>query len=91
MLKFHGQQVYMTLTKNIMAAKLLLDRRTSLPHKDNVHIFYPKTYYDIEYMSIVPYFSIICSIMYAMAYSHHDLSHAFNVVSRFMDNIGEKH
>jgi hypothetical protein len=46
--------------------------------------------HDIEYMSRVPYFSVVGSLMYAMVCSHPDLSHALSVVSRFMANPGKE-
>jgi hypothetical protein len=45
----------------------------------------------LEYMSKVPYSSVIGSLMYAMVYSHSYLSHAMSVVSRYMTNLGKEH
>ena len=37
-------------------------------------------------MSRVPYSSVVGSLMYAMVYSHPDLSYAMSLVSRYMAN-----
>jgi ATP-binding cassette subfamily B (MDR/TAP) protein 1 len=46
---------------------------------------------DIEYMSGVPYSSAVGSLMYDMVCSRPDLSHALNIVSRYMANPGKEH
>ena len=46
---------------------------------------------DVEYISRVPYSSVVGSLMYAMVCSHPDLSHALSVVSRFVANPGKEH
>jgi hypothetical protein len=46
---------------------------------------------DLEYMSKVPYSSAVGSLMYAMVFSRLDLSHAMNVVARYMSNPGKEH
>jgi hypothetical protein len=46
---------------------------------------------DIEYMSRVPYSSVVGSLMYAMVCSRPDLSHAMSLVSRYMANLGKEH
>src|SRR5438105_3914916 len=46
---------------------------------------------DIEYMSRVPYFSAVGSLMYVMVCSRPDLSHALSVVSRYTVNPGKEH
>jgi hypothetical protein len=46
---------------------------------------------DVEYMSRVPYSSVICSLMYAMVCSRPDLSYAMSLVSRYMANPGKEH
>jgi hypothetical protein len=46
---------------------------------------------DLEYMSKVPYSSVVGSLMYAMVCSRPDLSHAISVVSRYMANPGREH
>nr|ABA91380.1 retrotransposon protein, putative, Ty1-copia subclass [Oryza sativa Japonica Group] len=51
----------------------------------------PQSDYDIEYMSRVPYSSVVGSLMYAMVCSRPDLSHALSVVSRYMANPGKEH
>ncbi|KAG8474963.1 hypothetical protein CXB51_031688 [Gossypium anomalum] len=45
----------------------------------------------IKYMSHVPYFSVVGSLMYAMVYSLPDLSYAVSAVSRYMANPGKEH
>jgi hypothetical protein len=45
---------------------------------------------DIEYMSKVPYCSVVGSLMYAMVCSL-DLSYAMSIVSRYMSNPGKEH
>jgi hypothetical protein len=50
-----------------------------------------KTDVDLEYMSKVPYSSVVGSLMYAMVCSHPDLSHAMSVVARYMSNPGKEH
>ena len=44
-----------------------------------------------KYMSHVPYASAVESIMYAMVCTRLDISHAFSVVSRYMDRPGKGH
>jgi len=51
----------------------------------------PSTDAEIEYMSRVPYSSVVGSLMYAMVCSHPDLSYAMSLVSRYMSNPGKKH
>jgi hypothetical protein len=46
---------------------------------------------DLEYMSKIPYSSVVGSLMYAMVYSHPDLSHAMSVISRYMANPDREH
>ena len=45
---------------------------------------------DFEYMSRVPYSSVVGSLMYAMVCSRPDLSYAMSLVSRYMANLGKK-
>ena len=42
-------------------------------------------------MSHVPYSSVVGSIMYAMVCTRQDISHAINVVSRYMANPSKEH
>jgi hypothetical protein len=51
----------------------------------------PVTDEDIEYMSRVPYSSVVGSLMYAMVCSHPDLSYAMSLVSRYMANPSKEH
>ncbi|CAD6220463.1 unnamed protein product [Miscanthus lutarioriparius] len=46
---------------------------------------------DFEYMSRVPYSSVVGSLMCAMVCSHPDLSYAMSLVSRYMANPGKEH
>jgi hypothetical protein len=46
---------------------------------------------DLEYMSKVPYSSVVRSLMYAMVCSRPDLSHAMSIVARYMSNPGKEH
>ena len=52
---------------------------------------FPKTQEEMEYMSEVPYASIVGSLMYAMVCIRLDISHAVGVVSRYMNNPGKEH
>ena len=49
----------------------------------------PKTQEDMDYMSKVPYASIVGSLMYAMVCTRPDIAHAMGVVSRYMKNPGK--
>jgi hypothetical protein len=51
----------------------------------------PRTYSDFEYMSKVPYFSVVGSLIYDMVCSYPDLSYAMSLVSRYMTNPGKGH
>ena len=51
----------------------------------------PSSDEDIEYMSKVPYSSVVGSLMYAMVCSHLDLSYAMSLVSRYMSNPSKEH
>ena len=44
-----------------------------------------------EYMSHVPYASVVWSIIYVMVCTRLDISHAVSVVSRYMDHPGNIH
>jgi hypothetical protein len=46
---------------------------------------------DIEYMSKVPYCSVVGSLMYAMVCSRPDLSYVISIVRRYMSNPGKEH
>jgi hypothetical protein len=50
----------------------------------------PKTWEEIEYMSMVSYSSTIDSLMYVMACTRPDISHAVGVVSSYMNNPGKE-
>ena len=45
----------------------------------------------MEYMSHVPYASVVGSLMYAMVCTRFDLAQAISVVSRYMDKPGKEH
>lgn len=50
----------------------------------------PKTVKVEEKMKIIPYASVVGSLIYAMICVRLDISHAVGVVSRFMSNHGEE-
>ena len=51
----------------------------------------PKTEEEMDYMSKVPYASVISNLMYAMVCTRPDIAHAVGVVSRFMSRPGKQH
>ena len=51
----------------------------------------PKSKEEKEYISHVPYSSVVGSIMYAMVCTRPDISHVVSVVSRYMANPGKEH
>ena len=51
----------------------------------------PKTQEDMDYMSKVPYASVVGSLMYAMVCTRPNIAHAVGVVSRYMNNPGKEH
>ena len=51
----------------------------------------PKTQEDIEYMSRVPYSSVVGSLMYVMICTRPDIAHVVGVMSRYMNNPGKEH
>jgi len=51
----------------------------------------PQSEVEKEYMSRVPYASVVGSLMYAMVCTRPDLAHAVSVVSRFMGQPGKEH
>ena len=51
----------------------------------------PKTQEDMDYMSKVPYASVVGSLMYAMICTRPDIAHAVGVVRRYMNNLGKYH
>lgn len=52
---------------------------------------FPSTKKEIVEMDIVPYSSIVGSLMIAMVYTRPHIAHAIGVVSRFLSNPGKKH
>ena len=52
---------------------------------------YPSTNEDFEYMSGIPYSSVVGSLMYAMVCSRPDLTYAMSLVSRYTANPSKKH
>ena len=46
---------------------------------------------EIDYMSQVPYSSVVEYLMYAMMCSRPDLSYIVNTVSRYIANLGKEH
>ena len=51
----------------------------------------PSTREEREYMSKIPYASVIGSIMYAMLCTRLDVAHALSMTSRFQQDPGGKH
>jgi hypothetical protein len=51
----------------------------------------PKTQEEIEYMSMVPYSSIVGCLMYVMVCTRPNIAHAVEVVRRYMNNPGKEH
>merc|ERR1712080_750413 len=51
----------------------------------------PTSEQDKRYMAIIPYSSVVGSLMYAMVCTRPDLAHAVGVVSRYMSNPGKEH
>jgi hypothetical protein len=51
----------------------------------------PKIDAEREYMTKVPYTSVVGSLMYAMVNTRPDIVHAVGVVSRFASNPGKQH
>jgi hypothetical protein len=51
----------------------------------------PNTQEEIEYMSMVPYSSIVGNLMYVMVFTRPNIAHAMGVVSRYMKNPGKEH
>lgn len=51
----------------------------------------PTTEEEREYMAQVPYASVVGSLMYAMVCTRPDISHAVNMISRYMHNPGKGH
>ena len=50
----------------------------------------PKTHEEIEYMSKVPYSSIVGCLMYAMVCTRPYITHAVGVVRKYMNNLGKE-
>ena len=51
----------------------------------------PKTQEELEYISKVPYSSIVGKLMYDMVCIRLDIAHTVGFVSRYMKNIGKEH
>ena len=51
----------------------------------------PTAYKEKERMTIVPYCSVVGSLMYAMVCTWPDITHAVGLVSRFLSNPGKEH
>jgi hypothetical protein len=65
---------------------------TSLPnHFKLTKEMCPKTHEEIEYMSRVPYSSVVGSLMYAMVCTRPDIAHVVGAVSRYMNNPSKEH
>ncbi|XP_047309704.1 secreted RxLR effector protein 161-like [Impatiens glandulifera] len=64
------------------------------PCAANIHLttlFSPQTYEEKKYMSRVPYYSAVGSLMYVMVCTRPDLAQVVSVVSRFMVQPGKDH
>ena len=46
---------------------------------------------EIDYMSKIPYSSVVGSLMYAMVCTRPDIAHEVGFVSRYMHNPGKEH
>ncbi|GJV18247.1 hypothetical protein Tco_1363570 [Tanacetum coccineum] len=51
----------------------------------------PQTEAEIEYMSRIPYASVVGSLMYDMVCTRPDIAHVMSVVSRYMAHPGKEH
>lgn len=51
----------------------------------------PKAQEEEEYMSRVPYASVVSSLIYVMFCTRPDIAHAVGVLSRFMSKTGKVH
>ena len=51
----------------------------------------PKTGEERDHMTLVPYASAVCSLMYAMVCTRPNIVHAVGVFSRYMANPGKEH
>ena len=49
-----------------------------------------ETHEEIDYMSRIPYSSVIGSLMYAMVCTRPNIPHAVGFVSRYMNNLGKE-
>ena len=47
----------------------------------------PKTAKERDHMTLVPYASAVCSLIYVMVCTRPDIAHAVGVVSRYMANL----
>ena len=46
---------------------------------------------EVDYMSRVPYSSVVGSLTYVMVCSHPNLAYAINAISRYMEKLGKEH
>ena len=51
----------------------------------------PQSYEEVDYMSRVPYSSVVGSLMYATVCSHPDLACAVNAISRYMEKPSKEY
>ena len=51
----------------------------------------PKTAEERDHMALIPYASVVGSLIYAMVCTRPDIAHAVGVVSRYMANPGKEH
>jgi hypothetical protein len=52
---------------------------------------FPSTKEEKEYMSRIPYDNAVGSLMYMLVSTRPNISHAIEVVSRYMENPGKEH
>jgi len=52
---------------------------------------FPKTQEDMDYISTVPYASVVGNLTYAMVCTRPNIAHTLGVVSRYMNNPGKEH
>ncbi|CAD6245913.1 unnamed protein product [Miscanthus lutarioriparius] len=76
--------------KKVVRCKWIFKRKEGLSPSEPPR-FKASTDEDFEYMSRVPYSSVVGSLMYAMVCSRPDLSYAMSLVSRYMANPAKEH
>eukprot|EP01018_Ginkgo_biloba_P001714 Gb_30736 [translate_table: standard] len=77
--------------KDLGAIKKILVSTPLASHFKLTKEMCPKTQEQIDYMSKVPYSSIVGSLMYVMVCTRLDIAYVVGVVSRYMNNLGKEH